>query len=131
MDNNQLKTTVIIVEDELIQSLYLRKMLESLGFNVIDTSTEGRDSIEKALSLKPDFITMDIQLSDDVDGIDATHEIQKKIAIPVLYITGNTDLMHSKRIKQTQYIEVLPKPVSKAEIKAALKKAWFVEKSVA
>lgn len=131
MDNNQFKTTVIIVEDELIQSLYLKKILESLGFNVIDTSTEGRDSIKKVLALKPDFITMDIQLSDDVDGIDATHEIQKQLPIPVLYITGNTDLMHSKRIKQTHYIEVLPKPVSKAELKAALDKSRFVEKIVA
>jgi len=131
MDNNQIKATVIIVEDELIQSLYLTKILESLGYKVIYTSTKGRDSIEKALSLKPDFITMDIQLSDDIDGIDATHEIQKEIPIPVLYITGNTDLMHSRRIKQTKYIEVLPKPVSKVDIKAALEKSWFVEKSVA
>lgn len=121
MNSKPTSFRVLIVEDELIQSLYLEKILTSLGFRVVDSTTSGKEAIIKALQLKPDFITMDINLADEVDGIDATHEIQKKLQIPVLYITGNSDYFLSEKLLKTLYIGLLAKPVSRENIHSSIK----------
>ncbi|TVR84355.1 MAG: response regulator [Chitinophagaceae bacterium] len=119
---NNRKLRVLVVEDEMIQSLYLKKTLTALGYEVIDCITTGEDAVLSAIENKPDFITMDIQLSDDIDGIDATHEIQKKVPIPVIYITGNTDHLHTTRLQSTYYLDLLAKPASRGQILNALNK---------
>ncbi len=114
------KLKVLVVEDEMIQSLYLKKTLIALDCEVVSCVTTGKEAIRSAINYQPDLITMDIQLNDEIDGIDATHEIQKVINIPVVYITGNTDYLHTERLQRTRYLELLPKPASRGQISETL-----------
>ncbi|MCC5912900.1 MAG: response regulator [Balneolaceae bacterium] len=113
---------VLIVEDELIQSILLEKMMTELGFKVVGKAKTGESAIRLAKEFNPDFITMDIFLQDDIDGIEATKAIQEVSSIPVIYISGNTDSYNFERAKNTSYIDFLSKPVNKTTLKAILTK---------
>lgn len=114
---------VLIVEDELIQSILLEKLIKSLGYTVIGKASSGADAIKMALNLQPDLITMDISLQDDIDGIMATSSIQDKSMIPVIYISGNSDKYNLDRAEKTHYIDFIPKPVCKESLAKSFAKA--------
>lgn len=120
--NNPIKN-ILIVEDEMIQSILLEKLIKSLGYKVVGKVTTGADAIEMALKLKPDVITMDISLQDDIDGIMATKSIQDKSMIPVIYISGNSDQYNYQRAETTNFIDFIPKPVNKESLAKSFSKA--------
>lgn len=116
-------TRVLIVEDEMIQSMVLESMITEFGYKVIGKARTGREAIDMALELRPDIITMDISLHDDIDGITATQKIQEQSAIPVIYITGNTDKYNYQRAEQTYHIEILSKPINKRNLQQTFLKS--------
>jgi CheY-like chemotaxis protein len=122
MSDEHRQKRVLIVEDELIQSILLEKLLTELGFDVIAKAKTGSGAVELALEYSPDFITMDIFLQDDIDGIDATRMIQEKSAIPVIYISSNTDKYNFERAEKTNFIDFLPKPINRELLQSSLEK---------
>lgn len=114
---------ILIVEDEMIQSILLEKLVKSLGYKVVGKVTTGADAIKMALELQPDIITMDISLQDDIDGIMATKSIQSKSMIPVIYISGNSDHYNYQRAQKTNFIDFIPKPVNKESLAKSFSKA--------
>lgn len=125
--NNKSVKNILIVEDEMIQSILLEKLIKSLGYKVIGKVTTGADAIEMALKLKPDVITMDISLQDDIDGIMATKSIQDKSMIPVIYISGNSDKYNYERAEKTTFIDFIPKPVNKESLAKSFSKAENIQ----
>ncbi|MDX1638099.1 MAG: response regulator [Balneolaceae bacterium] len=115
---------ILIVEDDMIISMVLRRMVEKLGHQIVDSVTTGSEAITKALEFSPDLILMDIQLKDNIDGIEAMSEIRKKIDIPVIYITGNSDLYNQKRAKELGYLEYMIKPIQMDDLKSALERLF-------
>lgn len=130
-ENSSSIKNILIVEDEMIQSILLEKLIKSLGYKVVGKVTTGADAIKMALKLKPDIITMDISLQDDIDGIMATKSIQDKSMIPVIYISGNSDQYNYKRAEKTNFIDFIPKPVNKESLERSFSKAetYMIEKS--
>lgn len=81
---------ILIVDD----SAFMRKLLSDLfsaepDFIVIDTARNGVDAVEKVKKLKPDLITMDIEMP-IMDGIKALEIIMKEAPTPVLMISSLT-----------------------------------------
>jgi len=79
---------VLIVDD----SGFFRKQIEKLvddcdGLEVIDSAATGKEAVEKAIRLKPDVITMDIEMP-EMNGIDATREIMRKQPTPILIFSS-------------------------------------------
>lgn len=112
---------VLIIEDDIVLSLLLSKMVERLGYNVVDVVTKGHEAVTKVCNLGPDLILMDIVLEDDLDGIDAMITIRNKaIQTPVIFITGNSDPFNKKRAAETNYIDYLIKPVSFEELSRSI-----------
>lgn len=103
---------ILIVEDELIISLIIEKMVKNLGHRVLAKVRSGEEAVSLAESLKPDLILMDIRLQGEMDGIEAMNEIRKGSDIPVIYITGNTDQMYRNRIQRSEYLDFLTKPIT-------------------
>ncbi|GHG69590.1 chemotaxis response regulator protein-glutamate methylesterase [Alishewanella longhuensis] len=81
---------VLIVDDS---SFFRRRLTEILSadaeLEVIDTANNGREAVDKALALKPDVITMDIEMP-VLDGISAVREIMQAQRIPILMFSSLT-----------------------------------------
>ncbi len=107
---------VLIVEDEMIIAMLIERMVTNLGHEVIEKVPSGEEAIDKALEHNPDLILMDIRLKGEIDGIEAMSRIQEKISIPVIYISGNSDLAHQKKMDNTDYIDFLSKPITQSDL---------------
>lgn len=124
MINGKKNIRVLIVEDELIQMLLLKKFYEELNCTVIGSATSADGAIETALKEKPDIISMDIFLEGSQDGINAMEIIQKHENIPVIYITGNSDEYHFNRAKKTGFAAYLTKPATLPDIEKAIQSVF-------
>jgi two-component system, cell cycle response regulator DivK len=81
--------TILLIEDNE-QNVYLMKfLLEKNGFQVI-AAPDGREGIEKALSINPEIILLDIQLP-DLDGHAVARELRKINEldhVPIIAVTS-------------------------------------------
>lgn len=81
---------ILIAEDHEITRVGLRLTLEHIeGFRVVGEASDGKVAVEKALSLKPHIVLMDIGLP-LMDGIDATCKIKEaQPATRVIMLTSH------------------------------------------
>lgn len=81
---------VLVVDDS---SFFRRRVSEIINqdpmLTVIDTAQNGREAVDKAMSLRPDVITMDIEMP-VLDGISAVREIMAKCPTPILMFSSLT-----------------------------------------
>ncbi|HPC41929.1 MAG TPA: response regulator [Spirochaetota bacterium] len=110
------KQTILIVEDEAITALDVQNNLKSFGFEVIGIVSNGEAAIEKAESSRPDIILMDIVLSGKIDGIAASMAIKERFNIPVIYMTGNADIMTVNRARETAPYGYIVKPINRQNL---------------
>jgi CheY-like chemotaxis protein len=115
---------VLIVEDDMIISMVLERMINKMGFEVVEKATTGEKAITLAQEHQPDIILMDIQLKDDIDGITAMQKIRKSSEVPVIYITGNSDQYYKERAQKTNYIDYLVKPIQMDDLKESINKVF-------
>lgn len=113
---------VLIVEDDMILSMLNRKIITTLGYEVVSSARDGKEAIEAAGKYLPDYILMDVRLKGDMDGIMVMEEIEKKYSIPVIYISGNSDPDTLNRAQKTNMLGFLIKPISSDMLKALLPK---------
>jgi two-component system chemotaxis response regulator CheB len=68
---------VLVVDDSPFVRLALKKILESAeDIEVVGEASNGREAVEKVRSLKPDVVTLDINMP-VMDGLTALEEIRK------------------------------------------------------
>lgn len=124
MSDTAISKDVLIVEDDMIISMVLERMIKKLGHEVVDKVITGRGAIDSAFELKPDLILMDIQLKDDIDGISAMQKIREESDVPVIYITGNSDQYNLTRAQKTNFVDYLVKPIQMSHLKNSINKAF-------
>ncbi|MGG6313529.1 response regulator, partial [Paenibacillus macerans] len=79
---------VLVVDD----SAFMRKIISDLieqdpVFHVQGTAKNGREAIEQIASLKPDLVTMDVEMP-EMNGLDALKAIMKEHPLPVIMLSG-------------------------------------------
>lgn len=81
---------VLIIDDSAFMRRALTRRIElDARFKVIDTAEDGQDGVNKALSLRPDVITLDVDMP-VLNGIDALKAIVAKSSIPVIMVSAQT-----------------------------------------
>jgi len=83
-----LAVRVLIVDDSTFFRRQITRLLENKKeFEIIGTATNGTEALSKTLELKPDVITMDIEMP-VMNGIDATKNIMRQIPTPILIFSS-------------------------------------------
>jgi signal transduction histidine kinase len=101
---------ILIVEDEQLVADDLRETLEYLGYTVLSLAATGEEAIALVGIEAPDLVLMDIRLAGEMDGIEASKEIQSRFHIPVVYLTANADRATLERVKATHPFGYILKP---------------------
>lgn len=84
------KIRVLIVDDSAFMRRVIRQMLESGGdVEVVGAARDGAEGVEMALALKPDVITMDIEMP-RVNGLEATERIMDQMPTPIIMVSSLT-----------------------------------------
>lgn len=81
---------VLVVDDSTFMRTALRRMIESdPALKVIDTACDGAEGLEKACKLRPDVITMDVEMP-RMNGLEALSRIMEQAPCPVIMVSSLT-----------------------------------------
>jgi len=117
--------SILIAEDEAVNSFYLEKILILKGYRVAGITTTGKDAVTMAGTMRPDLILMDIKLQGDMDGITAVEKINESSDIPVIYLTAHENEEILQRAKITEPFGYIIKPINKFELYSAIEIARY------
>ena len=116
---------VVIVEDDRLLAIVLKKMASSIDFDVVDTAHGGEDAIRSVEEHQPDLVLMDILLADSTTGIEAMRRIREHSDVPVIYISAQTDTELKRAAVSITNSFFLMKPVLMNELKSAVSTIQF------
>ena len=114
-----------IVEDEMIIADTICLALQNLNYDYCKPANSFEKAIQMIESEKPDIVLLDINLNAKLDGIDLGHHINANYAIPIIYLTANSDKATIERCKETLPNAFLIKPFSNEELFSAIEIALF------
>ncbi|MBI1252260.1 MAG: response regulator [Alphaproteobacteria bacterium] len=123
----QLRSRILIIEDEMLIAVDLADIVERLGHTVVASVDTAAKAVDAATTHRPDLILADIQLADGSSGIDAVKAILSQFSVPVVFITAFPDrLLTGERPEPTFLIT---KPYLEQTVQAAVSQALFFESS--
>ncbi len=108
------KASVIVAEDEAINRIYLKRVLEKAGYEVRATA-DGQAALEAASEGTWDFILMDVSMP-RMDGLEATRriralEVERNAPhIPIIALTAHAYAEDRTACAQAGMDGFLPKP---------------------
>ena len=105
---------VLVVDDSTFMRGALVRMIEKDNrFKVIDTAVNGREGVAKAAQLKPDVITMDVEMP-EMNGLEALEAIMKESKIPVVMVSTLTESGAATTLKALELgaVDFIPKALS-------------------
>jgi CheY-like chemotaxis protein len=114
--------SVLIVEDEAINALYLSIQLKNMGYTVCATAASGPKAVEAALTHKPWLILSDVRLAGDQTGIEAMKEIQQSFHCHVIIMSGYDLKEFETEIFPLKPLAFLKKPVNLSMLEDYLRK---------
>jgi two-component system, OmpR family, alkaline phosphatase synthesis response regulator PhoP len=115
-----MKQRVLIVEDEHSIQTLLQFNLEQAGYEVFAES-DGRSGLERAMSLKPDIIILDLMLP-ELDGVEVCKRLrQEHIMTPILMLTAKDDEFDKILGLELGADDYMTKPFSPREVLARIK----------
>lgn len=83
--------TAIVVEDEGITQLQVRRALEAAGVKVVGVAADGVTAVQLALQERPDLVLMDINMPGNTNGLEATRQILAQFDTCVIVLTAYND----------------------------------------
>lgn len=112
------KKRVLIVDD----SAFMRKVIADIvnsdpGLTVIDTAKNGQEAVQKVIQLKPDVMTLDVEMP-VMDGLTALEVIMRDAPMPVIMLSSLTKEGADATLKALELgaIDFITKPSSVFQI---------------
>ncbi|MBU1998177.1 MAG: chemotaxis response regulator protein-glutamate methylesterase [Candidatus Omnitrophota bacterium] len=103
---------VLVVDDSFLMRKVISDIINSdPALEVIGKAKDGKDAIEKTFSLKPDVVTLDVNLP-LLDGLSVLEQIMKKQPTPVVMLSAYTRSGTSATIKALELgaVDFIAKP---------------------
>lgn len=122
----QIRTTVLIIEDEPLIAADLRTLVEQLGHDVTTIARTHAEAVRAAIADRPGLILSDIQLADGSSGLEAVNEILGSEEIPVIFITGYPELFLTGQAPEPAFL--ITKPFTADSVKAVISQALFFDR---
>lgn len=107
---------ILIVEDEKIVAIDLKRRLTKLGYQVTGMAASGQKALALIDQELPNIVLMDIHIQGDIDGVEAATILQKTHSIPVIYLTAYSEEKTLTRASATKPYGYLLKPFSDREL---------------
>lgn len=91
IDSSTGKTRILIIDDSSFMRMAIRSILsKEPTIEIVGTAADGIEGVEKAIALKPDLITMDVEMP-RMDGIAALKQIMSKAPTRVIMVSTLTN----------------------------------------
>ncbi|MBK7229907.1 MAG: sigma-54-dependent Fis family transcriptional regulator [Ignavibacteriales bacterium] len=114
---------ILIIDDDELVCRTLQRVLVKFEYEV-EYCLDGEAALEKVKNFEPDLILLDIYLT-TVNGLDLLKDFQKQFFnIPVIMITGYSDVNIAVKAMKLGAYDFLLKPVDIDQLKLIVEKAF-------
>jgi PAS domain S-box-containing protein len=115
--------SVLIVEDEAIISLDIKRLLANSGYGVAAVASSSEQAIRAIETSAPDLVLMDIHIKGSKDGIETALHIRNAFRLPVVFVTAHADRATLERARQTEPFGYIVKPISALSLTSTIEMA--------
>ena len=115
------KKKLLIVDDEEAVRRFLRVVLSSQGYTVIDQAS-GRGGISSIATEKPDVVILDLGLP-DIDGVQVTRLVREWSLVPIIVLSVRDSEADKIAALDSGADDYLTKPFGAGELLARLRAA--------
>ncbi|MGY6522355.1 MAG: ATP-binding protein [Mongoliitalea sp.] len=119
---------ILIVEDDHVSALLLKKALEKNNHQIIAISETGEYALDILENNQADIVMMDINLAGELDGIRTTEIINDKYDIPVVYLSASSDADTLNKVVGTNPSAYVIKPFNIRELNMVIELAIFKDR---
>jgi two-component system chemotaxis response regulator CheB len=126
------KKKLLIVDD----SAFMRKLIsdffsENQHIEVVGTARNGKDALLKMKSLKPDVVTMDVEMP-EMNGIEALKFIMAEYPVPIVMLSSTTKSGTENTMLAMEYgaVDFVAKPSGTISLDLHIVKNELVEKII-
>lgn len=122
---------VLVVDDSAFSRKTITKILESIPeVKVIDTATDGQDALKKTVRLRPDLITLDLEMP-LMDGFTFLRWIMASMPTPVIVVSAQEADDNVFKAMDLGAVDFVVKPTRHASLQLEEIKADLIEKVLA
>jgi len=121
---------VLVVDDSAFMRKAITSMLqEDPNIKVIGSARDGVEAIQMVQELKPDVVTMDIEMP-RMDGISALKEIMSKCPVPVIMVSSLTVEGAKVTLEALELgaVDFIPKNLSELSVNIVKIKGMLIDK---
>ncbi len=112
----------VVVEDEGVTQMQLRRILSRAGLRVVGSATSGEEAVRIVLREQPDLVLMDITMPGAINGLEATRRILREFSTCVVMVTAYSE--HREEADSIGASGYVVKPVSSDTLLPEMERAW-------
>jgi two-component system response regulator HydG len=118
---------ILVIDDDKDLCFLLKQFLSRKGYEVT-VKYSGEEALEYLQNAKPDLIICDLRL-EDIDGITLLEKVkQKYLELPVIIITGHSDIRTSALALKQGAFDYVVKPLATEQILLTIHEALSSKK---
>ncbi|HLO27803.1 MAG TPA: response regulator [Anaerolineales bacterium] len=114
---------ILIAEEKRSVAQELKKLLEDLGYEVVEIACSGEEAVEKTEKLRPQVVLMNIRLKGTRDGIQTGSYIRDFYDTPIVYVVDYTSQATIRRAGATGPFGYIFRPFDEKQIFAIIETA--------
>ena len=118
------KKSVFLVEDEAVVAYEVRKRLEAAGYTISGVATSSEEALRVLPEVTRSLILMDVNLGDNIDGIEVASRVRQHSEAPIMYLTGSSEQAVIERAKATDPFGYILKPFSSSMLELSVDLAF-------
>lgn len=118
--NNREKLNVLIVEDEPLIALFIKKIVLDMGENLVGVCYNSDDAINMLTQSKPNLIFMDINIQGSLDGISVVKKVCMLQHPTIFFVSAYSDQNTINEALSMNPYSYIVKPIKETDIQIAI-----------
>lgn len=112
---------ILLVDDHALVRAGLKRLLNSISDGEIVECADGRDALNRARTMKPDLIVLDLNLP-GLGGLELLRRLIQQGAGPILVLTMHAEPLYAKRALEAGAAGYMTKNASPDELLTAVRR---------
>ena len=114
---------ILLAESNAETAKSISTIVSNLGYQVIETVSNGTSAVKKAIELKPDLVLISSALKGKLNGVDTFTQIRQNLDIPIVFIIGQSEKLDLEKLKQVGANGYLFEPFTLEQVRCIIELA--------